>query len=738
MKKFTLTTLALAATLAAGAQNYSSDLTGREAAPQHAGTLMSTSESKEPTGRGFRAPAQIDELQKYGEHQVVISADFNNLTEGEYGNPSIPYDLNYGNDINYLDMSKVIWYHIFDPVYEAKYRDVWSNIKSEYIAPHEWQPGVMRDWGGSKIFQAGGAVCLFGTTYDEPRSPIGIAATQAHLNTPLLDLTGAGVAYIRFKARLGQLNELAGFAVQARETNGMGPNWDEYGEIDLTAELTDQWKEYTLYINNGGPSTIFVLYATGSPVYLDDIEVGVLEQYVATPQGRRHSEYTHTSWCANWYPVEGADSYLLTVTTYNEETGMDEVVFKDLNVGNVTHYTVDNTVSGQTYYYSVAAVKGDKQSLYSDPVEVYDVVPPLFTNVTEIKDLKYTASWEEIPSAEVYRYIAYAERVAEEDGPFVVVDMPFDNLTDAEGERLPYTEEYTWDKSYSEGQIYGAEQPNWTGEHWCPYANCLTLEPFFPTSDPHGDQTSLQSGKLDLSKDGGKFTIDVDIYSQPWNDAVDENGFPVTLYADVVLGIYDGTQDTDEDVQRLLYYTRNGVDGTHAELGHPIKYYNQPLAPKWQHYTFNVDCGTEATTIAFFAFNSYEAVHFKNLKVTQNYKKGESFIDPVYYHHFHLDGTQAEVVLPERAAGHDIYHQVAAIKSRVAGGGSMAYRVDFVSPFNEMQRVGYAAAGVESVSVDNVETVPVYYNLQGIRVAEPVSGNIYVKVCGTKAEKVAF
>lgn len=734
MKKSTLTLLALATTLTVGAQSLVPQFVGRDGKPAaRQMQLMSTATNEDETpSRPARAPMLDNDLQRFGTMIPVLKESFANLTNGSVGNPDIPWDPAYGENIDHLIWNECIFYDQSFSDFWDKYDDVWSNLLPQYVPGHEWM-GQMRYWGGTNVFEAGGTICLYGSVYDEPRSPLGIAPTESHLNTPLLDLTGSDVAYITFKARVDGFNELAGFTCDAAETNYMTATWQMYGSVDMTAELSNEWKTYTVYILNGGPSTIFNLYVYGTSVYIKDMEAGVLRQHVDTPVVRKHSDYQGTSFKANWYPVEGADSYVLTVTTYNEETGVDEAVIDKLNVGNVTSYTVE-AINGQEYNYQVAAVKGEYQSVFSDMVNVFDVVPPVFGQVTPINKSTYVAGWNKVDSAEVYRYIAYAERVAEEDGPFVVTDMSLQNLTDDEGERLPYNRDDPWDMQYGgPNQIYGADQPNWIGQHWCPYSDCLVLCPFFPTSSGGLDPTSLQSGLMDLSKDGGKFTVEVELTADPW-EVVDQYGFPTNVYGDVVMGLYDHTQDTDEDVQVLLYYTGRGTDTTHDTLGHPIKYANKPLNSKWQKYTFEVECGTEAMTVAFFGLNSYSDIYFRNLKITQNYKAGEKFLDPVVYHHYYEGGTQIEVELPERAHGWDIYHQVAAVKGRVID----EYTQDIVvSKYNELSYVGLDVDGVENVLVDSDKTA-VYYNLQGISVEKPAEGQIYVKVQGGKAEKVVL
>ncbi|MCI5768570.1 MAG: hypothetical protein MR027_06300 [Ligilactobacillus ruminis] len=46
------------------------------------------------------------------------------------------------------------------------------------------------------------------------------------------------------------------------------------------------------------------------------------------------------------------------------------------------------------------------------------------------------------------------------------------------------------------------------------------------------------------------------------------------------------------------------------------------------------------------------------------------------------------------------------------------------------------STGVEDITVDDQNGVAVYYNMQGVRVANPAAGGLYIKVEGKKATKV--
>lgn len=67
----------------------------------------------------------------------------------------------------------------------------------------------------------------------------------------------------------------------------------------------------------------------------------------------------------------------------------------------------------------------------------------------------------------------------------------------------------------------------------------------------------------------------------------------------------------------------------------------------------------------------------------------------------------------------------------VAGYGFGEMLAAFNMPFEK------ASNGVDQVTDNACESEAVYYNLQGMRVVEPVNG-IYIRKCGSKVEKVVI
>lgn len=71
--------------------------------------------------------------------------------------------------------------------------------------------------------------------------------------------------------------------------------------------------------------------------------------------------------------------------------------------------------------------------------------------------------------------------------------------------------------------------------------------------------------------------------------------------------------------------------------------------------------------------------------------------------------------------------------------GNTPSRVVF-SPISEPVVLEKTEAAVDSVIQDEVSENdrPVYYTLLGVRVINPISGGVYLKVSGGKIEKVVF
>lgn len=131
--------------------------------------------------------------------------------------------------------------------------------------------------------------------------------------------------------------------------------------------------------------------ANGQSFSSNTISVGGISAPVSTDATNK----TSTSFSANWGTVSGATSYRLDVAT---DFYFQSFVsgYENINVGNVSTYSVTGLTSGITYYFRVRAVNSSFTSLSSNIVSTGLPVPPVITYATNIAGTSFTANWAQV------------------------------------------------------------------------------------------------------------------------------------------------------------------------------------------------------------------------------------------------------------------------------------------------------------------------------------------------------
>lgn len=636
---------------------------------------------------------------KYGELIQVLEEDFSLMTSGSKGAP---------------DFKTIIWN-------EQQQGDEdfipWTNLKPEYTH----QPL----WGGYNVFQAGGMVYVDQTT------------NYCHINTPYtIDVSdNGGICVLQFDVEtVDDTTPSAGVMMEAAETNNMGRKWNEMGQ-QFTGEIPAGKHHVECLFYGGGKTTLFNIIPTGTEaVYIDNLKVFSLKQHVSTPVLLKHSEYKGTSFKANWEPVEGADSYLVSVYSVDSADEMNPISNYVVTDKQVTENSavIDGIQSGVTYYYTVKSVKGEYESLPSLPMKVLDIEAPVMNEPTVAEDgSSYTASWSEPPMAEVYNYMALRERVADADGPFVIADEDFTGIANHEG----ITVDWTFDDPDPEAMVYdyfdittGMTQRGWHALNATPYYNSLCIDAFHYFWGE--EQSALISPELDLSKDGGKATVSITAAGEfiPFENTgvTDLQGNPVDLQVEAAVAVFNYNEKTrDFDQVELIYAHDVNPAGTSPDEMRP--------------FTFNITKGTERTIIGIFAVSGPGNLYLDDFKIVQNYKKGDIFYDPFDFR-YRFKGpeekpTEVEVTLPSYAAGQKIYHKVQAVRIQEDGLGQDITTGEF-SPMSLVLDPTVAVNGIEAetdaaVSLDGgVLTVTApgavsVYGIDGCLVAESSADGVF-------------
>ena len=556
----------------------------------------------------------------YGQVVEILGEDFSLMTTGSVGNP---------------DKDTELWYVREDG-------NAWMTMRDGYTH----QSG----WGGGYIYPAGGTVAI--ANPDEP----------GHLNTCMMDLSGNDqIAFVQFDMRTDDGQPDQTVIVEGAETFNMAPSWRVLGGSQIDG-ISSEWKTYTLMFQNAGAYSLFNIFHPQKQgedlcnIYVDNFRVYQVNPYVKMPTLYGHSYYTGESFNVSWSKVENADHYLLNVYWVDETNGNAKMYAAENQVVNDTTFTVNGIISGKNYYYVVQSVDAaGHKSFEPTPKLICDLEAPKDLTATDINQDNgtFTASWEAAPSAERYNYWAYCDRKATQDGPMRLTDEDFTGVkcpdgTLGEGWGYSMTEAEWKETSVTNPSYFSMDnyviqpinQGGWVAKNGFPLADgCIKVDGYqyvYNNSD-----AGLISPELDLSKNGGKITINVDL----WGDTETiqyEDGSKVDYTAQCAVALFNWDPAKNDFTQAELIYVKD-------------------LNSSWQNRTIELTKGTDRSIIGLYCVGSPANLFFDNLKIDQDYKAGETFVDPIVYHRW-WEGTSVDVQIPIRGNLGNITHRVTAIK----------------------------------------------------------------------------
>lgn len=556
----------------------------------------------------------------YGQVVEILGEDFSLMTTGSVGNP---------------DKDTELWYVREDG-------NAWMTMRDGFTH----QSG----WGGAYIYPAGGTVAI--GNGDEP----------GHLNTCMMDLSGNDqIAFVQFDMRTDDGQPDQTVIVEGAETFNMAPSWRVLGGSQIDG-ISSEWKTYTLMFQNAGAYSLFNIFHPQKQgealcnIYVDNFRVYQVNPYVKMPTLYGHSYYTGESFNVSWSKVENADHYLLNVYWVDETNGNAKMYAAENQSVNDTTFTVNGIISGKNYYYVVQSVDAaGHKSFEPTPKLICDLEAPKDLTATDINQDNgtFTASWEAAPSAERYNYWAYCDRKATQDGPMRLTDEDFTGVkcpdgTLGEGWGYSMTEAEWKETSVTNPSYFSMDnyviqpinQGGWVAKNGFPLADgCIKVDGYqyvYNNSD-----AGLISPELDLSKNGGKITINVDL----WGDTETlqyEDGSKVDYTAQCAVALFNWDPAKNDFTQAELIYVKD-------------------LNSSWQNRTIELTKGTDRSIIGLYCVGSPANLFFDNLKIDQDYKAGETFVDPIVYHRW-WEGTSVDVQIPIRGNLGNITHRVTAIK----------------------------------------------------------------------------
>lgn len=650
----------------------------------------------------------------YGQVVEILGEDFSLMTTGSVGNP---------------DKDTELWYVREDG-------NAWMTMRDGYTH----QSG----WGGAYIYPAGGTVAI--GNGDEP----------GHLNTCMMDLSGNDqIAFVQFDMRTDDGQPDQTVIVEGAETFNMAPSWRVLGGSQIDG-ISSEWKTYTLMFQNAGAYSLFNIFHPQKQgealcnIYVDNFRVYQVNPYVKMPTLYGHSYYTGDSFNVSWSKVENADHYLLNVYWVDETNGNAKMYAAENQSVNDTTFTVNGIISGKNYYYVVQSVDAaGHKSFEPTPKLICDLEAPKDLTATDINQDNgtFTASWEAAPSAERYNYWAYCDRKATQDGPMRLTDEDFTGVkcpdgTLGEGWGYSMTEAEWKETSVTNPSYFSMDnyviqpinQGGWVAKNGFPLADgCIKVDGYqyvYNNSD-----AGLISPELDLSKNGGKITINVDL----WGDTETiqyEDGSKVDYTAQCAVALFNWDPAKNDFTQAELIYVKD-------------------LNSSWQNRTIELTKGTDRSIIGLYCVGSPANLFFDNLKIDQDYKAGETFVDPIVYHRW-WEGTSVDVQIPIRGNLGNITHRVTAIKGNPETGAiveSLPSDTEFVGRYESTDVKSVNLLSMANVRVEG-QTIVVngnglvqVYTLDGALVAKAeangqaritVPSGAYIVKTNNESVKVVF
>ena len=424
---------------------------------------------------------------------------------------------------------------------------------------------------------------------------------------------------------------------------------------------------------------------------------------IAAPTVLPHTEYTGSSFVANWEAVSGATGYLLTVGEYNIASDAVGRLLLDAQPVTDTSHKVEGIEQGRLYMYRVQATTAESVSIPSAWMGVRELLCP--TDVTATLDEVagvMNVKWTAPIGANAYYVDAYAHRPLKGGSAYDFANADFSWISSTG----------TFARPAEDPEYFTKEVPGMAG--W--YATLPgTVDGGFGIIDNsmymlyYGYMAQIVSPEYDLTifKDN---TINVEVEVAAAGTV--KTGMLVALYSyNESTGMWD-ISDND------LYSTPGDVPNG-----------------EYTKYTFalseaNKSCYLKFVTNPEIINGAYGdgAIMFRSIKAW-----GEPIADaemPVFFtQEAVVDKTTATIALPTGKA------------SRYSATVT-AYMID--SDYNIWaQSPATSPAVTGSTGIDTIEAGSDtcngdirYYDLRGIETARPVSGNIYIRIDGGKATKV--
>lgn len=388
---------------------------------------------------------------------------------------------------------------------------VQGDLKNNTIIPDTLT--IVPGWSAEKVYQSAGSAFL---------------AASGYLHTPTLNLSanaGTFTMQVRAKCYGGDLFGQSSVIGALYDLTGGTATLVETQYVDVNTEYGD----YTTTFNRGTEKCYVEIYFYAGEGWIDEIALVQPVSDVTAPVAEEYSNLTATGFTANWQAVEGADSYLLSV--YERGNGTRTYVLEDKSVTG-TSYEVTGVDTSKPYYYNVKAVKGDKQSVQSNQIEVLGLPEPELLAATNVTSNSFDANWNPVDRATSYELTAYVNHKVTADETYDILDEDFDGFKSGTIDSPASSSVLEWNiNNY-------ISRADWIVRNRIDAAGTVGLDN--STQSEYGTSW-MHSPVLNLSNGNGVVNVSMKVYGK------DVKKYTVTLYDsnEKVLSQYEGSASAE-------------------------------------------------------------------------------------------------------------------------------------------------------------------------------------------------
>ncbi len=317
--------------------------------------------------------------------------------------------------------------------------DDWDNIPEELIGEENY------GFGGQGLMQAGGALFVPYEYNEDPDDEWGWWM-EGMLWTP--DLYEAMEVTVDMDVKITDNCDI--------DTDELWVYASDYSwNFDYdSAEIDKEWKHVTLSINakdfvpeEEDDSYYFTIFADGgADMVIKNVVISGKKAELQVPVAQEYTEFTGTSFTANWTEVEGATGYYLTVYTFDPNTKKNTSTFLEAQFTEDNFYTVEGLNPGDFYSYEVQATNGSYVTSPSNLVLVVELAAP--TGVTLKADGDKTAliaDWDATPGANYYVVTAKAIQEVGAGETVVLADADFSGIESTGTVATPEESDYWYE-----------------------------------------------------------------------------------------------------------------------------------------------------------------------------------------------------------------------------------------------------------------------------------------------------